>query len=200
MANLTLIGMFNYDNTLFDAMILPDGIESDLVIDTILEKSGEFEILYPNLDFMKVKIGTWFQRHFRTFDKWNTALDIEYNPLENYDRNEDYTDTGKANAKTTGSTTPAQQTVTDTKNVSAYDSSTYQPAEQNTSSNVVNVSGSDSSETHSGNSFEHHSRIHGNIGVTTSQQMLQSELDIARFNIYENIADLFIEDFCLMIY
>ena len=40
----------------------------------------------------------------------------------------------------------------------------------------------------------------GNIGVTTSQMMLQSELDIARWNLYEHIADLFCQEFCIMVY
>ena len=55
----------------------------------------------------------------------------------------------------------------------------------------------------SGNdSFEntHKGRMFGNIGVTTSQQMLQSELDIARWNMYEHIADLFASEFCIMVY
>ena len=43
-------------------------------------------------------------------------------------------------------------------------------------------------------------RLYGNIGVTTSQQMLQSELDVARWNVYEQIADLFVDEFCIMIY
>ena len=45
-----------------------------------------------------------------------------------------------------------------------------------------------------------HGRLHGNIGVTTSQQMLQSELDIAKWNIYEQITDLFLNEFCIMVY
>ena len=43
-------------------------------------------------------------------------------------------------------------------------------------------------------------RTHGNIGVTTSQQMLQSELDIDRWNLYEHIADLFQDEFCIAVY
>ena len=46
----------------------------------------------------------------------------------------------------------------------------------------------------------HKARLFGNIGVTTSQQMLQSELDIARWNMYEHIADLFAQEFCIMVY
>lgn len=49
-------------------------------------------------------------------------------------------------------------------------------------------------------SFTHEGRIHGNIGVTTSQQMLQQELDIAEWNIYEHITDLFLTEFVIPIY
>jgi len=43
-------------------------------------------------------------------------------------------------------------------------------------------------------------RAHGNIGVTTSQQMLQSELDIVAWNIYEHITDLFLQEFVIPVY
>ena len=46
----------------------------------------------------------------------------------------------------------------------------------------------------------HTGRIHGNIGVTTSQQMLQSELDLARFNIIQEITNLFMVELCIMVY
>lgn len=42
--------------------------------------------------------------------------------------------------------------------------------------------------------------IHGNIGVTTSQQMLKSELDIQLWNEFNHIADLFINDLCTRVY
>lgn len=43
-------------------------------------------------------------------------------------------------------------------------------------------------------------REHGNVGVTTSQQMIQSERDLVVFNMYDVIAESFIENFCLMVY
>ena len=42
--------------------------------------------------------------------------------------------------------------------------------------------------------------MYGNIGVTTSQQMLQAELDVRAWNIYEHITDLFIKDFLIPVY
>lgn len=40
----------------------------------------------------------------------------------------------------------------------------------------------------------------GNIGVTTSQQMLEQEFKVALFSIYDRIADLFVKEFCIMCY
>lgn len=43
-------------------------------------------------------------------------------------------------------------------------------------------------------------RAHGNIGVTTTQQMIQQERDISLFDFYQFIADDFKREFCIMIY
>ena len=42
--------------------------------------------------------------------------------------------------------------------------------------------------------------IHGNIGVTTSQQMIESERQIADFDIVDIIVREYINEFCIMIY
>ena len=50
-------------------------------------------------------------------------------------------------------------------------------------------------------SNSHTSRIHGNIGVTTSQQMLEQELEVApKLNITNYIVDSFKKRFCLLVY
>ena len=65
-----------------------------------------------------------------------------------------------------------------------------------TDSGTVTNNGNDSNNTNS----THKGRTHGNIGVTTSQQMLEEELKIARFNLIKQISDIFIKDFCIMLY
>lgn len=40
----------------------------------------------------------------------------------------------------------------------------------------------------------------GNIGVTSTQQLIQQQRDIARFNICERIRDIFVSNFCMMLY
>ena len=44
------------------------------------------------------------------------------------------------------------------------------------------------------------SRIHGNIGVTTSQQMIMSEREVAEFCMVDYIVNDFISRFCVMVY
>ena len=50
------------------------------------------------------------------------------------------------------------------------------------------------------NDSTHHGRIHGNIGVTTSQQMLEAELQLGYWNVYEKITELFLQEFTIPVY
>ena len=209
MAKLTLIGMYNYDPTLFQSITFPDGIDKDLAINSILIRCSEFELLYPDLDFMKYQIPIWGQKHYRTFEKWVDALSVEYDPLHNYDRHEVYTDrenTSGSDSRTSNSshdiTNTNSGTVSDS--TAAYDSTTLTPRTE-TENDLTNRDAGTSSITSGGTmtqnrGFNHTSHMYGNIGVTTSQQMLRDELEIQRFNIYENIADIFCDDFCIEVY
>lgn len=206
MEKITLIGMYNFDNTLFDNMKLPEGIDKDTLIENILLQGGEFEPLYIDPDFIKFSIGTWSKKWYRTIEKWIKALNIEYNPLENYDRFEDYTDesSGNVHAKSTDKGTSKTTGGNTTENsVSAYDSSEYQPSAKSklTYDNETTASdGSSDGTSESKGTLKHTARLHGNIGVTTSQQMLQSELDIARFNLYDEVTNLFLTENVLLVY
>lgn len=180
----TLIGYQYYlqdEGGLFANMSLPDGIDGDLVINTILMECGEMQPVWLNPYFMQDMIGTWSNRWFPTFERWINALSEEYNPLHNYDRHEDITDTH-------------YNTITNTGDIqgqrSAFDATTFQPHDK-TINNLTNQdNGNVTREAH----------MYGNIGVTTSQQMLKDELSIAEWNIYEHIKDIFMQDFCIMIY
>ena len=96
-AMMTILGLENYlsgeDKSLFDLLTLPAGIDKEVMTGTILMRSGEFEALYSNPYFMRDAVGLWGRKHYRTFDKWIKALNIQYDPLNNYDRTEEYTDT-----------------------------------------------------------------------------------------------------------
>lgn len=177
------------DGKLFDALILPDGIDKDVLINNILLEGGEFEVMYSNPYFMQEAIEVWSKKWYRTFEKWVAALNTEYNPLENYDRIEEWHDSGKS----TGQINTTQADTVNT-NTSAYDSNSYLPDAQSISN------GSSNSTSNGTNTNDRTGRTHGNIGVTTSQQMLQSELDIAKWNIYSHITSIFLQEFTIMVY
>lgn len=261
------------DDDLFINLAVPPGIDRQTLIDNILLRGGEFEVVYSDPDFMQYSIGTWCRKWYRTMQKWIDALNIDYNPLENYDRYEHWQDVtdrdtvteGSANSnnlRTLGNTdtrtlSHADETTfnnqdktiidseihdtideDDTREnfVSAFDSSDYQPSSKETlahdgdntkeedTTNTTDHTGTirddhvgtitddhtgtindDYADGHHENGSEdtdsvHDGHVHGNIGVTTSQQMLQQELDIAQWNIYEHITDLFLNEFVIPIY
>lgn len=200
-AKITLIGMYNWDNTLFDLMQLPAGIDKDVLCNNILIRSGDFESLYGDPDFIKSAVGIWSRKWYRTFDKWQKALQLSYDPISNYDRHEEWTtdDTGSQSSRSTDTST-ASTNSTSTDKVSAYNSN----ALVNDKENTVNAGSTGNSTTNlSGdhaNKEVRKGRAWGNIGVTTSQQMLQSELDVASWNLYEHITDIFLSEFIVPVF
>lgn len=174
------------DQSLFDSMNIPSEIDAGVLQNSILMRCGEFGVVYSDPEFMQTMINIWSNKWFDTFKKWAIALNKEYNPIENYDRNEE------SNRKNTGDVTTHNDGTTEDK-VSAYNSDTYRE-------NGKVITDADSKVTNDLN--EHFtSRIHGNIGVTTSQQMLESEINLRlNNNIYNMISDIFCREFCIMVY
>lgn len=233
MATMTIAGMYHFKDGLFNNLKLPDGINKEDVVNQILLDGSNFEFLYSDFKFMQDAIGLWSNTWYRTFEKWQKALSLEYNPIENYNRIEDWTDSSvnKMNRNSVENRNLSnsmrsdrnlqsvmKNTGSDTNlhNVSPYDSGAYVADYQDvaninnqsetadtgamstngTDSGTVTNTGNDSSNTDS----THKGRAHGKIGVNTSQEMLKDELKIARFNLIKQISDVFIKEFCIMVY
>lgn len=216
-AKITLIGfsdwMEAHNDDLFKYLTVPSGIDKDILIHTILLNGGEFEVLYSNPVFMQEMIGKWSSKWQHTMKRWIDALNIDYNPLENYDRMEDWKDVNERNSSTsrkesaTGKDNSLSSGNGKTLNDrSAFDANDYQPHDiTESSSNGVNSSMSETTangetEDNSNEILQKTGRAHGNIGVTTSQQMLQSELNLYKWNLYDEIANLFLNEFAIYVY
>ena len=169
------------DDGLFKNLSLPEGIDKDVLISVIMLECGEMAPIWTDAEFMQFMIGQWSIKWKTTFEKWVKALNTDYNPLNNYDRTEEWTTNTTSNLSSS-STSETQK--------SAYDSSTYTPYNKLTGNATDGATGNENRV----------GRAYGNIGVTTSQQMLKAEYEIAEWNIYEHIKDLFMQDFCIMIY
>ena len=246
---LTLWGIYQYDPTLFENVSLPEGLEKDYVIDEIMRRSGDLFTYYQVPAMLKSNITNWFLRNYDQFARMIAALLAEYNPIENYDRTEwslhtptevvttDHTGedtnvtdhTGEDTSVTdyTGEDTREIGTTlgsTSTNSKSAFDSNTYSPYDQTTTSggdsstdtltkgttdtNTLTRGTTDTNTltrgttdtiTNSGN-HQFDSHIHGNIGVTTNQQMVEAEIELRRFDIYTDIARRFEKEFLIDIY
>ena len=209
----TLIGFYQYDTTLFDEIMLPDGIDHDTLVNVIMMECGEFQPLWTDYTFYKSAINQFFKKWNQTFTKWQEALSIEYEPLYNYDRYEEYTDTfsetrtGSSSETTSGSNqTTNSGSSTNTHTKSAFDSSTYEPYEKteitDSESGTATSSGTSSGTTRgtNENELQHDAHLYGNIGITSSQDMLRQQLDIVEWNIYQHICDLFAAELCISLY
>ena len=191
----------NMNKSLFDNLELPEGLSKDTLTANIILECGEFEVLYSDPYFMQEAIKTWSDREQATFERWVNALNIEYAPLENYDRFENWTDTLDSDSiSSSRGTIDTSNSGTNQLDVSAYDSSGYQPKDKTTSSETIDTDTTDSNTSTLDNTAIHGGRIHGNIGVTTSQQMLEAELELGYWNIYSRITELFMKEFCIMVY
>ena len=200
-SKITLIGMYNYDNSLFDNLTFPAGIDKDLAVNRIINKSEEFELVYSDFDYLKDRIGIWGQIWERTFSKWQAALNVEYDPLNNYDRHEEYTDMSNTGSVSNSNTVTGSGTSSSTEEeVSAYDEAGYSDRQKETAEATTRQYGSGGANSNVRSLLKHDAHLFGNIGVTTSQEMLKAELDVATWSMYEHIADIFIDEFCILIY
>ena len=300
-SNMSVLGLYNYDNTLFANMNYPEGFETDdktNLVNNLLCELAELEVLYTSPSFMKTIIGVWSYKEKPTWDRIFAASQMEYNPIENYDRQETSSDVTEATRQHSGTDSVANTgndvtafSGSDSKTNSGTDTTTNSGKDttQNSGSDAVANTGTDST-THGGtdtttnkvagfdsntlvdhdssalahghtesllhghtatttfgrkeelthghvealqhghvetvqmghsetlthghtettthgekiaddSEVTHTSRIHGNIGVTTSQQMLEQELEVApKLNIMNVIIESFKNRFCLLVY
>lgn len=221
----TLIGIESAINiegrSVFDKLNLPSGIDKNILKDSILMRSGEFEVLYSDPYLMTDLVGIWANKYYATFERWVKALQVKYDPLNNYDRYEDIEDTTKRNEKSNTKTDGSNKTksevdvTTDNDTDSTFSESAYNETDPSEKSidhsendvHTVTKSGgegedhstTDGSRAEDG-SYKRKAHLYGNIGVTTSQQMLESELNLGYWNIYNKITDMFITEFLLLVY
>lgn len=234
---LSVLGLYKADSGLFSEMVYPSGFTADekqTTVGNILAECAELECLFSDPDTMKTMIGLWSKLNISVWERIFTASQLEYNPIENYNRTEletisdDRTDTHSGNdvnrlsgtdtETTSGSNTQTNAgTDTQTNSITSYDSNTQYV--HDTSSlqhgHTVTDNGSGSASTSYGKTetlthgekvvhegdITRNNHTSGNIGVTTSQQMLEQEIEVsAKLNVIKMIVESFKERFCLLVY
>ena len=169
-ATMSLLGLYNWDRTILDGLIVPDGVDRATLINNLLRECAELEIIYPQPDALKFFVGEWSRERIPVWKKLAATLKFEYDPISNYDRKEEWTDEGSGSSETL---------------TAGYNSAGADVPETKSSAN--------SRGRRSGRSY-------GNIGVTTTQQMIEQERRISDFDMDHVIIQEFKKTFCLLIY
>lgn len=228
-ATVSLLGLKRLNDGILGELVVPDGVDVELVKDNLLAETAELEVIYPDAVFMQAMIGRWSAKELPIWERLYKTTLLEYNPIENYDRMEEWTEaedmkknteadaTGTSKTDTDGTSTRESNTdgvINDQKYVSAYNEVEFTPTERdNNTQNEKNNSeqkdvGTVSVKTSAENTTDEtgnrnllrKGRAHGNIGVTTSQQMIEAERDVALYNIIDVIINSFKNRFCLQVY
>lgn len=202
-AKISILGMFNYNPGIFDFLTLPEGVSKEDIITNICGQLAELELLYPSYEVLRTLIGVWSKSSIYKWEKLYKTMLLEYNPIDNYDR----TETRKLNSKGKGT---GKDNGSDSSNSSA--SSNEKIAGFNSNPNSLVDKSALTSNGNQNSNYDRSSEstyekddveeIHarGNIGVTTTQQMMEQERNIADFNLYDIITEDFKQRFCLLVY
>ena len=86
MSKLSILGLYQYDQTLFDNLQLPDDFSTDdreTLINNLLMECAEFECVYPAFEFCKAAIGFWSKARLHVWQKLYNTMFFEYNPIWN---------------------------------------------------------------------------------------------------------------------
>ena len=170
---LSILTLYNYDPTIFAGLSLPENLDKATLISTIVLQNAELSLVYSEPETMKAMIKMWSDTSQSAWSKLAATLDLEYNPIWNKDGT--VTETEKISSEGEG-----------IGQVSAFDSSNFENR--------------DRSETEASSEREYERVEQGNIGVTSTQQLIKEEREISEYNIYDQISGDFRNRFCVMVY
>lgn len=159
---LSVQGLLSFDPTLFDTMPLPDGLDRETVVGTIVYECAPFEVLIPQPELFKRLLNLFAQRRLPVWQKLYTSTVQRYDMLADTETTRQYsgsdTDTRTPDltrTRTPDLTTEGQNSGSDTveQKVSAFNSADYANREKQTTTlgtnNKVHSTGTDT-ETETG--------------------------------------------------
>lgn len=199
----------------------PVDIDKDTLAQNLVIDCAEFEVIYSNPGFLKLAISAWAKSQAQVWQDMYNTIWYKYNPIWNKDGTMSHITTETRDLQTTGheqlnAESENNQNLQNTENltnehaVAGFNVSDYsnkekeqvtrtsQTTDNNTStgkqekSNTGGETGTITTETRESE--------RGNIGVTTTQTMIEEQRDSVLFNIYNLIISDFKNRFCITIY
>lgn len=216
---LSLLGMYEYDNTILDNLVLPEALEEkrSIIKDNLLLESAELEVLFPDFSMLKYAIGVWSQKELPVWQELYDTTQYEYNPIWNKDGT--FTELETRNLAGTSNNTETRNLAGGTQDsgtgsgttqydVFGYNSATAAPESKTTDSNTYSRTGSstqtgtiaDQGSTSDTGTIRHERTEQGNIGITSTQELIEKQRAVVEFNIMNRIIQDFIHRFCILVY
>lgn len=228
-ATVSLLGLKRLNEEILGELVVPEGVDIELVKDNLLAETAELEVIYPDAIFMQAMIGRWSAKELPVWDRLYKTTLLEYNPIENYDRKEKWTEdentTKNLDSETLGDSSTQSDSSSKLSNenssntsakeyVSAYNETDFTPTKQTSGNSLSTETGNVSNEknvivkTKDGTisdekgkrALDREGSIHGNTGFYTKQKMIEQERSIAEYNIIDVIITSFKNRFCLQVY
>lgn len=179
---LSLAALYDYDETLFEELVLPNDINREDFIENLCLQTYSRDVLYPNPDMMKKAIGFWSRKRINIWNHMVETTQYEYEPLYNIDRYEDITKDHSEMKSSGGDSARHFQ--------GAFDSGELTETQKDRTE-------LDSKHEHDHEFFAHY---YGNGGVTMSQQLIEYERRITDYDVMQKIIDEFKDKFILKTY
>lgn len=236
-ATLDLLGMYNYDPTVLDLLVIPEAVDRQTLIDNLLMETAETEILYTNVGFLKMAIGSWSKKNLPVWEELYKTTQYEYNPIWNKDGTVEETITRDlATTEDVTTNVDREDNLTDKNtrdfedketrdlddealsSVYGFNSSTEAPSDKvhtdyngtdtfnHTGTDTVDHTGTqdvdttvDRDTTDTGTISTTRTET-GNIGLTSTQELIRQQREIVQINIIDIIIDDFKRRFCLGVY
>lgn len=197
MAWISILGMYNYNNDIFDGFRTPENVDRQTVINDILLECAELELIYPEYETLKIAIKNWTDKEFTIWEELQKTREYKYNPIWNKDGTIKETISRDGSGSRTGNYTGSGESQ-NIHSVKGFNSNEWSEADKDnataTSGNTENISTTE-------NEDQTLERIEqGNIGITTTQAMIREQREVVTFNTIEYIISSFKKRFCLLIY
>ena len=174
---MSILGLYYWNNDILAPLLeaAPAAVNGDALSAELLAQCAELELLYPDPDAFTAILSAWCAGRKMVWDRIAGALTAEYNITENYDRSEEWTDTGNGTTK----------------------SENYYKGYPENSTMVKQAENSGEN----GATSTHTGRVHGNIGVRSAQELVEQEIALAaKSDLQQYIINDFKNRFCLLVY
>ena len=202
-ATVSFLGLYNYDNTIFDDLQVPAGVDKTLVQNTLMLETADLEVLQPDPVIMRKVLGWFSQRRLDAWTRVYTALSSKYQADTDVEVTETRTpDLSYKKTRTPDLTTTGQNNGADTTTTkrAGFNAGNLETAEQMETSlgtgNTIHSTGNETTDrTETGSETKTTTGRH-----QAAQDLISKELQLAMTDTVEYIVKDIRRNFCLLVY